>query len=676
MVTVEFQRGVDGTSIDTATTSVTVRSVSLGFEAVSLSRVAENAVVQGAAAVARYPALLFAASPDIVTGTDGRSALGVAELDVAGSDPALWTVTAIDAGAPTRLVAAAAVGERSAELPAQTLAGNAKQQRNFGSAALRVYADLDPAACGPTQAIACGIATLNPLATPPGLASDILATGAPGPVFVPYQSYRAPMALPGVSVAMAVAMPPRAGTERCDPPYGQPCNDGPFAYQADDNAPLMRLSPFTGQAWTTGALVVASSTGSSYVLDIGGSAAPDDISLLNSTTTKVQAKNGRALAPQGWVASDATPVLGLWDSEGTPTDTSTDTTIIDGSIQVTPGFTPDDDWTVTWQGTLPGFELRHAVVGRTGGAVYVAFQTPMSDGRWFSDTDLSDGSVGIHARDAANSVQEPGDIVEVFGLDGTSRCQDASGNAVQQDTPVLGFLPADPALPATDPASLPGGALWLGPTVTGCIDPGATDGQFYRALVSVRAFGLVLAGTRTGYAGRPTLDRSGPQGSAPPSSLKWQDERPLAAGCSPANRLACEQLSIARKARRFYYPLEPPCPLDNLTCYGTAALTDPLVPGPALALRVGPNPASASGAMARGLAIAFSTLSGVSPMSRAPAIGSIPNAAISVDRSVMVDGITESGHVNEGTWFYVTYTGNTVLGFGPGLYVGTAVSLR
>jgi len=671
LVTVEFQRGADGKGIDRG--NVTLRSVALGFEAVSLSRVEENKTLfdpqlaQPAPVAPRYPHLVFAATPDIVTGTDGRSARGVAQLDVSASDPATWTIKAVDARAPTRLVAAAVLGERIADEPMRT--AGFTQTRTFTAPALRVYADLDPAGCGPTQVIACGIATLDPLANPPGLAAEIVAVGSSGPVFVPNQTYRAPMFLPGVSLAMAVAMPQaNPGAERCDPGYSS-CS----GFQTDYGAPLMRLSPFSGQQWTTGSVVVASSTNSSYVLDLGGSAAPDDVSLLNTASTKVQATNGRVVVPQGYVVSDATPALGLWASQGTPTDTSIDATIISGSIQVTPGFTPDDDWTVTWQGAVPGFELRHAVVGRTGGVVYVAFETPMSDASgaitgWFSDTNLSDGSVGIHPRDAANPVLEPGDIVEVWGLDGVSRCLDAGGNPIQQDTPVLGLLPPAAALPITDPASMPGGALSLGPAVPACIDPGASDGQSYQALVSVRAFGLVLAGSRTGYAGRPALDRIGPTGSAPPSALKWEDEQPLVATCSPANRPDCERLSLARKARRFYYPLELPCPLDNPTCYGSATLADPLVPGPAVAFRVGPYPAGASGPIGRGTTVAFSTLSGVSPMSRVPTALSIPNAAISVDRS--------SAHPDEGTWFYVSYTGNTVLGFGPGLYVGTAVSLR
>jgi hypothetical protein len=611
----------------------------------------------------KYPHLVFAPTSDIVTGTDGRSARGVAMLDVSASDPALWTVTAVDAGAPTRLVAAAVVGERHADSTA----------RVFGPAVLRVYADLDPAACGPAQAIACGIATMDPLANPPGLAAEIVATGSGGPVFVPNQSYRAPMALPGVSLAMAVATPPAQGGERSDRDAGglyrdskAPSDTNVIPYSTDDGAPLMRLAPKSGQRWTTAAMVVASSTGSSYVLDLGGSAAQDDVSLLILGTTKVQANNARVVGPQGYVASDATPALGLWDSEGSPTDTSLDVNIIARSIQVTPGFTRDDDWTLTWQGTIPGFALRPAVVGRSGGVVYVAFQTQLGDGRWFSDTDLADAAVGIHALDPANPAQEPGDIVEVSDLYGNSRC------AVQQDTPVLGFLPSAPALPPTDPASFPGGALALGPTVPGCIDPGAADGAHYQALVSVRAFGLVLVGRNTGYAGRPVLDRTGPAGSAPPSALKWEDERPLVAACSPANRVACESLSVVRKARRFYYPLEPPCPEGDQNC---TYKYDPLAPGPALAFRVGPYPASASGTIARGLYMVFSTLSGVSPMSQVPVAVSVPNAAISVDRSRNLDG-TPSAHVDDGTWFYVSYTGNTVLGFGPGLFAGSAVSLR
>ncbi len=681
LATVEFQRGPDGKSIDGA--GATVRSVAVGFEAESLSRVWEYVQIDPAPpapVAALYPHLVFAATPDIVTGTDGRSALGVAQIDLRASDPAQWAVKAVDAGAPTRLVAAAVVGERYPDVIQGVDAG----YRRYGPGVLRAYADLDSAGCGPSKGIACGIATLDPLANPPGLAAEIVAAGTPGPVLVPNQPYRAPMALPGVSLAMAVALPPvhpGAGTVRSDPDAKGAYRDNLhnlIPYKTDDGAPLMRLSPFTGQLWTTAALVVASSTGSSYVLDLGGSAAPNDVSLLADATSKLQVKNGQVLA--SYVVSDATPILGLWDSQGTPTDTSTDPTVIDRSIQVTPGFTHDDSWTLTWQGTLPSFAVRHAVVGRAGGAVYVAFETPMTDAggnvvAWSSSTNLPDPALGIHVLDGSNPAQEPGDVVEVFHLDGSSRCLDASGNPVLQDTRAVAFVPPAPALPPADPASAPGGALSLGATVPGCIDPGAADGAYYRALVSVRAFGLVLVGASAGYAGRPQLDATGPGGSAPPSSLKWEDEQTLVAACSPANRAACEHLSVVRKARRFYYPLDSPCAIGSPNCHGTANLDDPLVPGPALAFRVGKNPAAASGPIGRGVAVVFSTQSGVSPMSRVPTYESVPNAAIAVDRTSKADG-TASTHSDEGTWFYLTYTGNTVFGFGPGLYVGTAVSLR
>ena len=113
----------------------------------------------------------------------------------------------------------------------------------------------------------------------------------------------------------------------------------------------------------------------------------------------------------------------------------------------------------------------------------------------------------------------------------------------------------------------------------------------------------MLAGSGTGYAGRPELDVR--------YDLAWADETGLSG----------EALVLARKARRFYYPSAYP----TRPYAGFPDMADPMQPGPALGFRVGryclaasPDCNPATSPPARDTGVDFFTQSGLLAMSRHP----------------------------------------------------------
>jgi hypothetical protein len=606
---------------------------------------------------------VYCATPNEII--KGSNIFGVGEIDTRAADPASWTVKALRAGpppgasaaagptgTPTRLVAAALVGER-----------RASDHDSFAAPVRRVYAALDPDRCGGDWPMRCGIAILDPVAGE--LAAD-LATDGPA---VPAQAFRAPLPVSGVPQAMAVALPPVSGAGRCIPPAAKDPNVCGGAI-ADGSQPLLPLAPFTGAVFTTGSLVVGSSDGGSYVYDLGRSSAPGDVSLLVDDVSRVRAL-GFSFAPQ---------TLGLWDLADPTSKTTEDLTLTGQRVQVTPGYTPADLWSVAWQGSLPGLFQRRAIVTRaTDGSrrVYVAVQTQAGSG-WIAGAQVDDPRLGIHPAGFSDA-SEPGDIAEIQLLDGSNPCD-----------PALAEAPIEQIVPRTPPGTpadqdYPGGAISLGSDVPSCLDPDARGGR-YDALVTVLAHGFVLVGQNTGYAGRPPLDRNGT--TLPAFTLQWQPEEPLLADCpllpppSPPPvctaarcRLACESLVLARKARRFFYP-DGGCPTlitgEDVCAINYPYLSgkDPLVPGPVLAFRVGTFPDPLGPEPARGAVLGFATQSGVKVMSRQPSIFSQPLAVTWVDRSRLPN------HTDDGTWLYVAYQGNELLAFPPGQATSAALTIR
>ncbi|HEX8970824.1 hypothetical protein, partial [Oryzihumus sp.] len=242
---VEFARQADG-SILPGPAVVQHLSLDAGggpvrFDAVSLS-------VNPA-----LPRYLYVASPDPIP-TSAGTVEGVAELDTS-LPPGAFTWRALDARAPTKLVAAWTLRER---LPGSAGDGAEALQP---TAVDRVYAFLDPTRCGATQRVGCGIAVID--RTTGHLAADP-SGGMP---------YMAPIAVPAVPVALVVSPPP------ANPP-SQSADEAIFA------APYMRIAPGSGIRLTTAVLEVPATDGHVYFVDLARWAIPNDGSILRLSTTR------------------------------------------------------------------------------------------------------------------------------------------------------------------------------------------------------------------------------------------------------------------------------------------------------------------------------------------------------------------------------------------------------
>ncbi len=618
LVVLDFQRQADGSVRATGG-----YAKPLGFDPVSL-------------ALSPDGFHLYAATPDDITdspppASGPRTVQGVAEIDMSGGPAVPWPVRGLDArvpgatAAPTSLVAAAMVGER--------LLGDPDQ---FSPPVPRVYAALDRSACGRDQLIECGIVTLDPAT------GALLPDPAPAGGKVPAQPYRTPLLAHDpnlVSLALAVVMPPASGPQQC---FTDPTCPGVTSQ------PLMHLAPGSGSRWTTAAAAVGASDGRAYVLDLGRYSQPDDISLMNDATERTQVVAATAYLPPG-LPSEATR-LGLV-VEHPPDGSAPYASYAPGdlrlAVMVTPGFTRSETWTLEWQGILPGLRRQPCVVGLLPtGELYVAMQQDIG-GVWVPGPAPADPRLGIHAADPAIGQEGDSVLFELVGDPSICEVTDTSGNAVPHEAPIAQILPPSPQ-------DYPARALGLSMPVGGdpyklqCLaDHLATNPTPLACQTTVRAAALVLSGSRTGYAGRPLLNRR--------YDLAWADE----------SALSGEKLYLARRARRFYYPSEPPC--SSIGCYaGFPELTDPLAPGPVLGLRPtrlcpsssGP-PTPCAGVLARDTGISFTTSSGLVSMSAATSPTSLPSGATSFDKS-QFPGLEPHGSV-----FYLSYLGDAVLEFAP-----------
>lgn len=691
LVVLEFARNPDAaSSLSLANTVVKP----LGFDPVSMALSPDNFHV-------------YVATRDVITDTvGGRQVLGVAEVDMSPGLASPWPVRGLDARAPTTLVAAAFVGER---LDAPDF---------FGPPVPRVYAALDPTGCGPDEVIACGVATLDPLA---GQLAPDLALLAAGTGTVPVQGYRAPMQVPGVQLAMAVAMPPLTGPQ-------QNMSNAVGTTYGGFLQPLMNFAvTTTGARWSTGALVVATAQGGSFVFDLGRGSAPDETFLLSSPDTRTQVTTAKSSPPPG--AATGAPQIGILSQSGNVAVKDVDLVRV-GVFTVWPGFTNSDSWTLTWQGTLPNLVARRAIVVRpAGGTPYLAIQqgenasTPTSP-PWIPGADVYDPRFGVQANDFVGFVLDPGpDLSKVDPCTGILVTDRQEIHQVQVSPD--GILTPTSVVPTPagqiDQGLAPGGALLLQPAPsqipacsTGsecpqgwvcqgspgqCIElcqktadcrAGYTcqagqcvaysdpfcfvpDGTSVVGFTSIVSSGYVLTGSSGGYgyAGRPKEGQG--------YSLQWALEEPLAAqcpllqkprpsplpACGSACRASCEALVLARKARRFYYPQEP-CMTGDCAFY--PGLADPLAPGPVIQFTPTVYPSGQT--LGTGANITFNTQSGVVPMQRVPTVLSAPTSAVSLDKSQF------PGQEGNGTVFYLTYLGDTVFELLPGISANAMVTIR
>jgi hypothetical protein len=542
---------------------------------------------------------VFCATLDELRATDGRAVHGVAQVDLPATLPAGPLVpVGLDALAPTRLVALARLSERSLI--------DSEVDKFTQTNRLQVYAILDASACGVNFPINCGLATILPAS---GDSTD--QRGGKGGIQTDpmgEQPYRAPIFIPGVVTSIAVGPLPAA-----DPPLGE--------------ARQVSLNPGVGHTPTTAVLAATSTAGVVYFVDLGRMALPSNVSYVASTgaTQAVGASRITLTGESG---------LGLLDKDLKVVTTSA---AMDAVIDVTPGYTGDDDWTIAWRGILPIFSSADAVAVIDTDPVlgrYATFKAPSGlaapASPWKATAVVDRPELGVRV----------GDLVEIQVAQSTATagCFHDPVDAANPD----GLVRARVAeVVPRDAAQWPGGALRLAadPADTlGCLASLTTP---VAGLGRVRAQGLLLSGLSFGYAGRPDFDV--------PYALRWEPEDPL---------LPADALNLIKKVRRRAYPPSSPCTV------APCQPDPPLTKGPAVKFTVA-KVDPLSGDPFAGTSITFHTQSAFSPMSRQPAGGAaIATGVVALDRG------TEDLH------FFASFIDDQVVDIPTGLGQGSTVSIR
>jgi hypothetical protein len=627
---VDFERAIDPATQQEILAPVGAAVVKeLGFDPVDIATPAPDATLTPDEAM-----LLFLATPDPVATVGEQSIHGVARVASTADASEVWTVTALDAKAPTVAVAAAKVSERSTD----PLDPNAPEHYDLAPA-LRVYAVLDRSGCGQDQVIDCGVVTLKSSGGGAGTAGGDLESDPTRSAEEPQKQmpHRAPMQVPGVPVAIAIAKPVKSGA-------GQFNTDSFNPVALPNDITLQRIAPGSGQRSTTAVAAVPSSDGRVYLLDLARWGLLNDSSLLKGADTRVAVTSPLSFLPT-IDASDpdfgkGTP-LGLWNdfpANAKAADVATAVNVasdMNSFVQVTPGYTDSDTWTIAWQGVLPQLATRDGVLVSDGTTLYAALQS--ADGQ----------HVEVQAGAPELGVL-PGDLVEFpeyssCGLDG-------NGRRIRSDATVAEVLPPSPSL-VVGGVALPGGALRLAaPLPCQGVLPVAGVGASPPLRLAVRAAKLVLTSTKLGLIGRPEISTA-PGDDTRVFRFEWQDESPLSG----------MDLIRVRKARRHFYPSDPACASLAPGCYeGLPWLADPLDPGPALAFKVGLFGGGSETTIPRGAYIQLDTRSGIVPSFRKPVTGgTVPGNAVPYDKT----GI--AGHENDPIHFYVPFLDDQVIDFSP-----------
>ena len=618
--------------------------------------------------------------------------------DTSASSPQTWTLSSLAAG-PTdplttppkmgvgtvAVAAAANVFERTINSGIQNSADNISVPAPSGSATptpTLVFAALDPDACGPSASINCGIVAIDPNSTRtdamgnlapdpaacllPGSTSCTVLTSDSGPAAAVAQPYRAPMPVPDAPNHIAIGHAPASGTQQIINPNNA-------------NAPLFSILPGTGQRNTNAVAMVTSNSGFVYWFDLSRWGPPSESQVvLSSTGTHVSVASASQVAVPG-----ANYQIGLWVDApplGGPSGFVTaDPGTLPTAIDVWPGFTFSDWWSIGYQGLLPSLAGRAGILTVSGSNVYAAVQTesdavttdPTNPAHWTAGANLADGTLGVRA----------GDIVDL-------------GNGCE--TTIVGQPISPNTTSGSAPVPTPGGAVNLS-LAPGCVPvPAVASGQlFLPTTISIRVPGLLLTSVTLGYLGRPAISRTNDQSAIQSDTFgfSWRDERALAAQ-QTTNPLAREQVAIARKARRLFYSSDEPCPIAgsgggsegalSVGCYGSELkrLADPLAPGPVVRFRVGltgPNPSDPGSFPARGAGINFNTQIGLVQTSRRPISGGAqPAGILFFDRTTpaRIGTPQYSGHQNDPTFFFVPYGDDQVLLFSPSQSASESTSIR
>jgi hypothetical protein len=655
----------------------TVSAHALGLEVAAL------AVAPGDAAH------VYAATRDPI-GTAG--VLGVAQIDVSNLAAEPWPVTALDARGPTRLVAAAVLKERIAT-GAAALARDASAFAGQ-SPVTRVYAVLDEGGCGVGHRIDCGIVTLDP------------ATGGIPPDWSGVMPYRAPIGVPSRPLALVVQGPP--AVQRSDAAYA---------------AEFMRLATDAETTYLTTAVgAVPSESGLVTFLDLGR------FKVASTTNAPIGAKP---------IVSTNSQLNRLWIRAASGAFASSDS--VSTAVGVTPGWTRDETWTLTYQGPLPGLLGRPAEMwwdaasGKPKLAIQVGEGTPGAAPRTFSEVtrlyhpalgvrvgDIVAVKVDAYNRQVAAAYQCPGEVPAgtATGLEDTvpkefeavitsllPPSDAAPGGAVLLDVRTRLLADTGTAYPEPPLDLVPGKsinrweecfqaltqALQAGATLRGLVvtvgaGTGADDPEPAR-----RGSWALLTGASVGYAGRPKLGTDYALQYQPEDALAtqcpladWDGSFPLAAsldcGGAGCDRAVCEQLVLARKARRQYHLSEDCTPASGVidgdcqTRYQNEPYytTFPVTSGPIVKFRPDHqvDPAAENGFLVRGLlSLRIQTTAGVAPLAYA-AGGTVSHSTggIAFDRSPWAQ--------DDGYRFVVLFPGGAVADASPSVSPISGVVLR
>ncbi len=584
-------------------------------------------------AVSQDGTRIYVATLDPIPSAGG--VLGVAELDntVAGGD------------LPVRPLAARLGTTQVAALDVAPFldndAGNPELD-TFGPALPRVYASLDSGSCGRDRSMPCGIAVIDPARG--GLAVD--PSGE-----LPYQL---PIQVPGEVVDFAVSGPP----------------------SLSDKPGYLKFDPGSGLRWTKAFAAVATTSGRIYLVDLSHFSVGNAVSPLTGSAS-TRASNSASYLPatdSGAPPTDAS-AIGLWfEPIGSPASLLFDIYAAAG-VAVTPGYTNSESFTVTYQGKLPGLASRRAVAHVVSGAPeWIAIQeatglTASGTSPWRSVARLYDPRLAVQV----------GDLVEVEAFpEGT--CQGGAFELV-----VTAILPPDQLL-------YPGGAVGVTkvPSSPAGVDPACLpQGTDSAVTVTFRTPSLVLAGTASGYAGRPRFVLGSPE-TAPRFEFKYQDETVLhcpimaddpqqwppstadIAACDAACRVTCERLVLSRRARRSFYMTDG-CQASS-TSSGKACndkwvklwgLRFPMPTGPVVAFKVGITDPELGLTLKRGTYLYFVTGSGFLPGSRSPNLGSTVTGATAPYGVTLYDKSASTGLANDGLRGFAAYADNLVLDFAP-----------
>ena len=387
---------------------------------------------------------------------------------------------------------------------------------------------------------------------------------------------------------------------------------------ADKLVPIVSGAP---KGNTTGLAVVTATDGGTYLVDLLRWRIASETSPV-SGTGKTRVSVATTVAGTG--APPSKSALGLWPLYGADAaDISAVAADLPQRVRVTPGFTPDDDWTLTWQGTLPGLGTRGATLDASAQTLSVQYVT-----------DLAATGVGV----------APGDLVDIGPIAGF--CTGTTKVAVSS------ISGAQVTLVPVAPAVWSSLCLKDVPVGTGVV-------------ATFRSSGLLLVGARSGLTRR--LSRR----DTPPSA-------PLAGEKVPVGE---EQLD---GERRFY--VTDTCDKDCQDTWQKKAysLTFPFPIGPALGLAVGfvnadcvlsppdVTTCATSTPPDPGAAIHFTTKSGLTPSRRHPIV-----SGTSVDSDLPSGlAILDPGGSGSGVAVFVSYTAGMVMNFSTASATGSMSVIR